>query len=450
MVFQALADKIQQALKKLKGKGKLTEKDVTEALREVRLALLEADVSLPVVKDFVQRVKEKATDSEVLASLTPAQQIVKIVHEELTQLMGGAPSRVNLNPAGATVFMLVGLHGSGKTTTAGKLALYFKKQGKHPLLVAADVYRPAAGKQLAVLGEQVGVPVFGLELRDPREIARACLGEARRLGCNLVLVDTAGRLHIDAALMEELRALKEILQPHEVILVVDAMTGQDAVNIAKSFHEQLGLTGVILTKLDGDTRGGAALSVKAVTGCPIKFAGVGEKLDALEAFHPERMASRILGMGDVLTLIEKVQAGFDAAQARALEEKLRKQEFTLEDFRDQLRQMRALGPLDQLLGLLPGFGDAKHLRALQEGFDEKELIRIEAIINSMTPEERRHPEIINGSRRRRIARGSGTTVQDVNRLLRQFEQARRLLKHLSDAGTGKGGKKRRGFRFPFL
>ncbi len=449
MLFEGLAEKLQNAFKKLRSKGRLTESDINEAMREVRLALLEADVSLSVVKDFTRRIKERCLGAEVLESLTPAQQVIKIVNEELALLMGEKACKINFNPAGVTVVLLVGLQGSGKTTTAGKLALWLRKQGKHPLLVGADVYRPAAIKQLEVLAKQIGVPLFSDSQADPVKIAQSSLECAQNQGNDVIIVDTAGRLHIDQEMMDELKRLKEVLRPQEILLVVDAMTGQDAVNVAESFHRELGLSGIILTKLDGDTRGGAALSVKAVTGCPIKFIGTGEKLDALELFYPDRMASRILGMGDVLSLIEKAQATFDQQKAKELERKIRKQEFTLEDFVEQLRQVRAMGPLEQILGMIPGLGGAKQLRKLQEELDEKELVRIEAIINSMTPEERRNPEIINGSRRRRIARGSGTSVQDVNRLLKQFEQTRKLMKQLSEMSGGKGARRLRSLRLPF-
>lgn len=440
MFLEGLAEKLQNTFKKLRGKGKLTESDINEALREVRLALLEADVSLPVVKDFTQRIRERSLGAEVMESLTPAQQIVKIVNEELTSLMGGEQMKIVFNPSGTTVIMLIGLQGSGKTTTAGKLALHYRKQGRRPLLVGVDVHRPAAIHQLEVLARQINVSFFSLGTDvSPLETARASLAEARAHGHDLIIVDTAGRLHIDAGLMEELARLKEILAPQENLLVVDAMTGQDAVNVARGFNDGLGLSGIILTKLDSDTRGGAALSVRAVTGCPIKFIGVGEKLDALEAFHPDRMAARILGMGDMLSLIEKAQEAFDQEKARELERKLRSQEFTLDDFLAQIGQVRSMGPLDQVLGMIPGLGGAKQLRQIREGFDEKEISRLEAIIKSMTPGERSNPSIINGSRRRRIARGSGTSVQDVNRLLNQFEQTRKLFKQLGAAPGGRSG-----------
>ncbi len=450
MFFEGLAERLQNTFKKLRGKGKLTESDINEALREVRLALLEADVNLAVVKQFTQRIKERCLGVEVLESLTPAQQIIKIVNDELTSLMGGNVSKISFNTAGPSIFLLVGLQGSGKTTTAGKLALLFRKQGRRPLLVGADVYRPAAIKQLEVLAKQINIPFFSLgEQAGPVRIAEESLGYAKAQGCDLIIIDTAGRLHIDEELMEELKRLKNVLKPQEILLVVDAMTGQDAVNVAKSFHEELELSGIILTKLDGDTRGGAALSVKAVTGCPIKFIGTGEKLDALEPFHPDRMASRILGMGDVLSLIEKAQAAFDQEKARELERKLRKQEFTLEDFVEQIKQVRSMGPLEQVLSMIPGLGGAKQLKKLQEEFDEKEFVYLEAIINSMTPEERRNPSIINGSRRRRIARGSGTSVQDVNRMLKQFEQTRKIMKQFSELSSGKSTRKLKSFKFPF-
>lgn len=451
MFFEGLAEKLQNTFKKLRGKGKLTESDINEALREVRLALLEADVSLTVVKEFTQRIRERSMGAEVLSSLTPAQQIVKIVNDELTRLMGGEQSRINLAAAGgAAVFMLTGLQGSGKTTTAGKLALYYRKQGRKPLLVGVDVYRPAAIQQLEALSKQIDIPFFSLGKDvSPLDTARASREQAASRGCDLVIVDTAGRLHIDEVLMEELVRLKEILAPQETFLVVDSMTGQDAVNIARSFHGELGLTGIIMTKLDGDTRGGAALSVKTVTGCPIKFIGVGEKLDALEPFFPDRMAARILGMGDMLSLIEKAQAAFDEEKTREMERKLRKQEFGLDDFLDQITQFRSMGPPEEVLGMIPGLGGVKQLRQLQKGLDEKDFGRIEAIIRSMTPGERKDTSIINGNRRRRIASGSGTTVQDVNRLLKQYEQTRRLFKQFSENAQGKSGRKLKPFKLPF-
>ncbi|MFO7310503.1 MAG: signal recognition particle protein [Bacillota bacterium] len=439
-MFSNLAEKLQSALAKLKGRGKLSEQDVEQALREVRLALLEADVNFRVVKDFLARVKERAVGQEVMQSLTPGQQVVKIVYEELAALMGGSHARLNLSGRPPHAIMLVGLQGAGKTTSAAKLANALRKQSHRPLLVAADVYRPAAIRQLQVLGEQLDIPVFTLgERHDPVDIAQAGMSHAKSHGNDVVIIDTAGRLHIDEELMDELARMAAAIQPKETLLVLDAMTGQEAVNVAERFNQQLELTGFILTKLDGDARGGAALSVRAVVGKPIKYVGVGEKVDALEPFHPERMASRILGMGDVLTLIEKAQAAMDAETAQKMAAKLRTADFTLEDFLEQLRQVRNMGPLDQLLGMIPGLSGAKQLQGLH--VDEKQLKRIEAIIQSMTPEERAQPHIINGSRRRRIARGSGTSVQDVNRLLKQFEQTRALFKQL---GGGKGARKPKG------
>lgn len=438
-MFSNLAEKLQTALGKLRGRGKLSEKDVDEALREVRLALLEADVNFRVVKDFVARVKERAVGEEVMQSLTPGQQVIKIVHEELTELMGGSHARLQLTGRTPHVIMMVGLQGAGKTTSAGKLAGLLRRQGHRPLLVAADVYRPAAVKQLQVLGEQLNVPVFSLgDKHDPVDIAGAAVSHARAYGNDIVIIDTAGRLHIDDELMEELERIAADVEPKETLLVLDAMTGQEAVNVAERFNERLELTGFIMTKMDGDARGGAALSVKAVVGKPIKFLGVGEKLDALEPFHPERMSSRILGMGDVLTLIEKAQAAVDQEAARKMAEKLRTADFTFDDFLEQMQQVRKMGPLDQLLGMIPGLSGAGQLKGLQ--VDEKELVKMEAIIRSMTPEERANPSIIKGSRRRRIARGSGTKVQDVNRLLKQFEQTKTLFKQLG----GKGGRRARG------
>lgn len=430
-----LTEKLHSVFQKLRGKGKLTEADVDAALREVRLALLEADVSYAVVKEFIQKVRARAVGQEVMQSLTPAQQVVKIVYEELTNLMGTDRVGLNQPSRGPAIIMLVGLQGSGKTTTAAKLALHLRRQGKRPLLVAADVRRPAAVEQLQILGQQAEVAVFFEPKTAAVDLARQGVVEAQRLGHDAVIIDTAGRLHIDAALMQELREMRQAVNPTEVLLVVDAMTGQDALNVARAFHQELGLDGVILTKLDGDTRGGAALSVRAVTGCPIKYVGVGEKLDALEPFYPSRMASRILGMGDVLTLIEKAQASFDAQQAAEWQKKIRQQDFTLEDFLTQLRQLRQLGSLEEIISMLPGAGVAKDLKQLQ--MDEKELCRMEAIICSMTPEERRNPQIINASRKRRIARGSGTTVQDVNRLLKQFAQTQKLLQQLSSLTASK-------------
>lgn len=446
MLFGNLADKLQEVFRKLKGKGKLSEKDVDLALREIRLALLEADVNYKVVRDFVDTIRERALGAEVLKSLTPGQQVIKIVHEDLIELMGEKQSRLAPADHPPQAVMLVGLQGSGKTTTAAKLAVFLKKGGYNPLLVACDVYRPAAIEQLEVLGKEAGVAVFSRGKDDPVNIGMLALKEAAREGNDYVLLDTAGRLHIDAELMAELGNLKARLDPLEILLVVDAMTGQDAVNAAGSFHEKLGLTGVILTKLDGDTRGGAALSVKAVTDCPIKFVGVGEKIEAFEPFHPDRMASRILGMGDVLSLIEKAQQVVDVEKSRVLEKKIRDRALTLEDFLEQLQQIKQMGPLEDLLGMVPGFHQAgKQLKGLAVG--EKQIVKIEAVLSSMTLEERQRPGIINSSRKRRISAGSGTTVQDVNRLLKQFDQMKKLLKQANFMEKGKT-RKPKGF-FPF-
>lgn len=441
MAFENITEKIQAVFKNLRGKGKLSEKDVQQAMREVRLALLEADVSYRVVKDFINKITERAIGSEVLQSLTPGQQVIKIVHDEMTQLMGGTQSKINVASKPPTVVMMVGLQGSGKTTTSAKLARYLKKLGRSPLLTACDVYRPAAIKQLQVLGEQLNIPVFSLgDKQNPVDIARGAKSMAEKNGHDLVILDTAGRLHVDEELMGELEEIKKACHPEEILLVVDAMTGQDAVNVAEKFNQSLGLDGVVLTKLDGDTRGGAALSVKAVTGKPIKFAGMGEKLDALEAFHPERMASRILGMGDVLTLIEKAQATVDLQKTQELERKLRQNEFTFEDYLEQIQQMQKMGPLDQLLDMIPGMGKVKGLQGLE--INEKDIKHVEAIIRAMTLQERRKPEIINGSRRKRIAVGSGTSIQDVNRTIKQFEQMQKMMKQFTQLqSSGKAGKK---------
>lgn len=446
MIFESLASRLQETFKKLKGKGKLTEKDVEAALREVRLALLEADVNFKVVKNFIAAIKVRCVGQEVLQSLTPAQQVIKIVNEELTTLMGVTRSGLELDPAGTTVIMLVGLQGSGKTTTAAKLARYLHREKYRPLMVAADVYRPAAIQQLETLGEQLGLPVFSLGPGDPVNIVTRSLQEAREKDYNVVILDTAGRLHINQELMEELQGIKGAVSPGEILLVVDSMTGQDAVNVAESFNRQLGITGIVMTKLDGDTRGGAALSVKAVTGCPVKFAGVGEKLDGLEPFYPDRMASRILGMGDILSLIEKAQSTVDQEKARELEEKIKTQQFTFDDFLEQLQQVKSMGSLEQILEMLPGANKfSKNMKNMS--LDERELVHAEAIINSMTREERVNPEIINSSRRRRIARGSGTRVQDVNKLLKQFSHMKKMMKQFTK--KDKRGKKGKG-SFPFL
>lgn len=447
MAFEGLAERLQSTMNKIRGKGKVTEADVKQMMREVRLALLYADVNLKVVKDFVKRVSERAVGQEVMKSLTPGQQVIKVVKEELTELMGGEQSKLAVASKPPTVVMMVGLQGAGKTTTAGKLAnLLRKKYNRKPLLAAADIYRPAAINQLQTLGKQLDIPVFSLgDQVSPVEIAIKAIEEAKSNHNDYVLIDTAGRLHIDENLMDELKQIKEKVRPDEIILVVDAMTGQDAVNVAKSFDEQLGITGVILTKLDGDTRGGAALSIRAVTEKPIKFIGLGEKMDALEPFHPERMASRILGMGDVLTLIEKAQAAVDEEKALELEKKMRTLSFTLDDFLEQLAQVRKMGPLDELLKMLPGANKIKGLNNIQ--VDEKQIRHVEAIIQSMTPEEKKNPEIINASRRKRIAKGSGRPVQEVNRLLKQFEEMKKMMKQMNNM-TKKG--KRKGFKLPFM
>lgn len=441
-MFASLAERLQETFKKLRGKGRLNESDVTDALREVRLALLEADVNFKVVKDFIGRIKERAVGQELLASLNPAQHVIKIVHEELTALMGVSNSKITPAPKPPTIVMMVGLNGAGKTTTSAKLANLMRKQGRRPLLVAADIYRPAAIKQLQVLGGQLNVPVFTMgDRHDPVSIAAAAVENAVSGGRDMVIIDTAGRQEVNEELMAELEAMRSAIKPHETLLVVDAMTGQMAVNVAESFNNRLELDGVVLTKLDGDTRGGAALSVRAVTGKPIKFVGVGEKLDALEPFHPDRMSERILGMGDMLTLIEKAQENFDAEQMAKMQKKIRSMEFTLDDFLDQLSHVKKLGPIDQILGMIPGLGGSKQLKNLQ--VDEKELVFVEAIIQSMTPQERRDPEkVLNGSRKKRIAKGSGTSVQEVNRLLKQFEQTKKMMKQFVDMEKTmkKGGK----------
>jgi signal recognition particle subunit SRP54 len=432
-MFDNLSDKLNAVFKKLKGHGKLTEKNIEEGLREVRLALLEADVHYRVAKKFIADIKERALGREVLSSLTPGQQVVKIVFEELTTLMGTRNESLNLAGTQPVAIMLVGLQGSGKTTTAGKLAIHLRKIGKKPYLVPADVYRPAAIDQLKKVGEQLSVPVYASTSdMDPVRICQDARTAAAKDGCDTLLLDTAGRLHIDTELMNELESIREAVDPSDILLVADAMTGQDAVNIAKAFDEALGIGGVILTKTDGDARGGAALSIKAVTDKPIKFIGVGEKLDQLEPFHPERMASTILGMGDVLTLIEKAQATVDEKKAAELERKLRKSQFTLEDFRDQMVQIRKMGSLSDILKMIPGVGGSKQLKNLK--VDDRELVRIEAIINSMTPEERRRHALINGSRRKRIAGGSGTSIQDVNRLLKNYTQVMKMMKKLNKSG----------------
>lgn len=450
MAFEGLADRLQNTIQKIRGKGKVTEADVKEMMREVRLALLEADVNFKVVKDFVKKVSERSVGQEVLKSLTPGQQVIKVVKEELTELMGGEQSKIAVSNRPPTVIMMVGLQVAGKTTTTGKLAnLLRKKYNRKPLLAAADIYRPAAIKQLETLGKQLSMPVFSLgDKVSPVEIAKQAVEKAKEEHHDYVLIDTAGRLHVDEKLMDELKEIKEQTKPDEIFLVVDAMTGQDAVNVAQSFNEQLGLTGVVLTKLDGDTRGGAALSIRAVTNTPIKFIGLGEKMDAIEPFHPERMASRILGMGDVLTLIEKAQANVDEEKAKELEQKMRTASFTLDDFLDQLAQVRKLGPLDELLKMMPGANKIKGLNNIQ--VDEKQIGHVEAIIRSMTTEEKTHPEIINAGRKKRIAKGSGRTVPEVNRLLKQFDDMKKMMKQFS--GMQQKAKKKGGlggFKFPF-
>ncbi|MDW7728689.1 MAG: signal recognition particle protein [Bacillota bacterium] len=449
-MFSNLAEKLQNTLRQLRGKGRLNEKDVDAAMRDIRLALLEADVSFKVVKEFIASIRERAVGHEVMSSLTPGQQVVKIVNEEMTRLMGEKQSSLNLSGKSPAKVMMVGLQGSGKTTTAVKLAVHLRKSGRSPLLVAADIYRPGAVKQLQVLSESVGEKCYSSEDQNPVDICREGLKYAEKEGLDTVIFDTAGRLHIDDEMMSEIKEIKAAVNPNEVLLVIDSMTGQDAVNAASSFNNAVGLSGVILTKLDGDTRGGAALSVKAVTGCPIKFAGVGEKIENLEPFHPDRMASRILGMGDVLTLIEKAGASVDQEKARELEQKLRKQQFTLDDFRDQLGQLRNMGSLDEILNMLPGgAGIPKEVR--QMSLNEDNFTRVEAIIGSMTKTERQEPAILNSSRRRRIAMGSGTSVQDVNRLLNQFGQMQKMFKQmgsLDKKGTLKKFKKgKKGFPF---
>ncbi|KQO04446.1 signal recognition particle protein [Paenibacillus sp. Leaf72] len=455
--FESLSSRLQNVFSKLKGKGKVSDADVNEAMREVRLALLEADVNFKVVKDFIAKVKEQAIGQEVEKSFTPGMVIINIVNKELTELMGGTQSKLAKANKPPTVIMMVGLQGAGKTTTSGKLAKLLQKSNHKPLLVACDIYRPAAIKQLQVLGEQINAPVFALgDQASPVEIAKQGLQHAKDNHNDYVIIDTAGRLHIDETLMDELKQIHQLVKPDEVLLVVDSMTGQDAVNVAQSFHEQLELTGVVLTKLDGDTRGGAALSVKAVTGQPIKFAAMGEKIDSLEPFYPDRMASRILGMGDMLSLIEKAQMNIDADKAAEMERKMRTAEFTFDDFLEQMAQVRNLGPIDQLMDMLPGMGKVKGLKDMK--IDEKQIGRIEAIVRSMTKEEKTKPEILNHSRRKRVAAGSGTSVAEVNRLIKQFDDMRKMMKQFSSMMGPKGlkgGKKGlkgmlgKGMKFPF-
>ncbi len=449
-MFESLTEKLQNAFKRLTGKGALNEKDVDEALREVRLVLLEADVNFRVVKDFVVRVKERAVGQDVFHSLSPGQTVIKIVNEELVGLLGGEQAKLSVAAKPPTVIMMAGLHGAGKTTTAGKLAFMLKKQGRNPLLVAADVYRPAAIKQLQTLGEQLGIKVFAMgDRNDGVAVARAAMSAAATGGHDYVILDVAGRLHIDDEMMDELKRIRATVPVTEVLLVVDAMSGQDAVNVAKSFNDAISIDGVIMTKLDSDARGGAALSIKSVTGKPIKFAGTSEKMDGLEPFHPDRMASRILGMGDVLSLIEKAQETVTEDEAKALEKKLRENQFGFDDYLHQIQQMRKMGPLDQLLSMIPGFGQMKHLQDVK--IEEDDIAHVEAIIQSMTKEERRDPSLINGSRRRRIASGSGTSIQDVNRLLKQFEEMRKMMRQFTSMEDNiKSGKRRKMPHMPFF
>ena len=440
MAFEGLSEKISAAFKKLRGKGRLKESDVKEAMREIRMALLEADVSYKVVKDFIKSVTERCVGTDVLEALSPAQMIIKIVNEELTKLMGSDAKHITINPNGPTVVMLVGLQGAGKTTNGSKLAGLMKRQGKNPLLVACDIYRPAAIQQLKVCGEKLGIPVFERGQIDPIQIAKEALSYARQHGHDMVFLDTAGRLHVDETLMEELKNIKATVKPNEIMLVVDAMTGQDAVNAAQSFNEWLDIDSVMLSKLDGDARGGAALSVRAVTGKPIKFAGIGEKLEDIEAFHPDRMASRILGMGDMLTLIEKAEKAYDAKKAAEMEERLKSNKFTLQDFYDQMVQLKSMGSMQDILAQLPGGMNMKNIQ-----MDEKAMSRTEAIILSMTPKERENPGIIGASRKKRIAAGAGVRVEDVNRLLKSFDQMKAMIKQFSGPGAGKKMKRMRGF-----
>ena len=444
MAFESLSEKLQNTFKKLKGKGVLSEADINEAMREVKLALLEADVNFKVVKEFVADVKEKCLGQEVLQSLTPGQQVIKIVNEQLTELMGGTGSKLTYSPSGFTVLMMVGLQGTGKTTSCGKLANYLKKNGKKPMLCACDIYRPAAIDQLEVVGKSVDVPVYtDRDNRKAEDIALAARKEAEKKGFNVLIIDTAGRLQIDEELMEELARVKKAVKPHEILLVVDALTGQDAVNAAEGFNDKLGIDGIIMTKMDGDSRGGAALSAKKVTGKPVKFMGVGEKFDALEPFHPERMASRILGMGDMLSLIEKAQESFDEEQAAKLEKKLRKNEFTLEDFLEQLGQVKKMGGIGKMLDMMPGMKN-KNVSDSDIEKSEQEFRQMEAIIYSMTPEEGRNPQVLNASRRKRIAAGCGQPVSKINSLIKKYEDAKKLMKQFSNPGFMKKNKRFRG------
>lgn len=444
MAFESLSDKLQSAFDKLKGKGVITEKDINDAMREVKLALLEADVNFKVVKDFVAAVKEKAMGSEVMQSLTPSQQIIKIVDAELVQLLGGTASKLTYSPSGFSTYMLVGLQGTGKTTTAGKLANFLKQSGKKPMLCACDIYRPAAIDQLEIVGKNVNTPVFvDRESRNPARIALSAKEEAQRKGCNVLIVDTAGRLQIDEELMDELVHIKSTIKPHEILLVVDALTGQDAVNVADGFNKTLGVDGIIMTKMDGDSRGGAALSTKKVTGKPIKFIGIGEKQDALQVFHPERMASRILGMGDMLSLIEEAEKTFDDKQAAKMEEKLKKNQFTLEDFLEQMGQVKKMGGISKILDMLPGMNKSQ-MQGINIEESEKEFHAMEAIIQSMTIKERRDPSLLNASRRRRIAAGSGRSVTEINQLIKKYNDAKKMLKQFQNPSALKRNKMFRG------
>lgn len=437
MAFESLSNKLQQVFSNLKGKGKLTEKDVKAAMREVKLALLEADVNFKIVKDFINKVSEKAVGEEVLTGLNPAQQVIKFVNDGLVELMGSSQSKLTFSSKSPTVYMMVGLQGAGKTTTVGKLAGQLRKQGKKPLLAACDVYRPAAIKQLQVVGSTYNIPVFEMGQGDPVEISKKAVEHAKNNGFDIVIIDTAGRLHIDEELMEELVNIKNEVRPQEILLVIDAMTGQDAVNVAETFNNRLGIDGVIITKMDGDTRGGAALSVRAVTGKPIKYVGMGEKMEDLEPFYPDRMASRILGMGDVLSLIEKAQQAYDEDQARELEKKMRNMDFNLEDFFNQLQQIKKMGPIKDLMKMMPGIGGKINIDDLN--IDDNATKHIEAIIQSMTKKERQNPDILNGSRKRRIAKGSGTSIQEINKLLKQFDEMKKMMKMMNGMAKGRKG-----------
>lgn len=444
MAFEGLSAKLQDIFKNLRGKGKLDEKDIKLAMREVKLAMLEADVNFKIVKDFINRVSEKAVGQEVMESLTPAQQVIKIVNDELTSLMGSTQSKLTFSSKPPTVYMMVGLQGAGKTTTTGKLAGQLRKDGKHPLLIACDIYRPAAIKQLEVVGKTYNIPVFSMgDKKNPVDIAKAGIEKAKADNNDVIIIDTAGRLHINEELMEELDQIKSAIRPQEILLVIDAMTGQDAVTVAQTFNEKLGIDGIILTKLDGDARGGAALSVRAVTNKPIKYIGMGEKMEDLEPFYPDRMTSRILGMGDVLSLIEKAQLSIDEQKAAELEKKLRSQEFTLDDFLEQMGQIKKMGSLKDLLGMIPGMGQ---INLNEVEIDDKAMNHIEAIIQSMTKAERQNPTILNGSRKKRISAGSGRSIQEVNRLLKQFEEMKKMMKQVTDMTKGKKGK----FKMPFF